>query len=138
MWAQIGMAKADRDKEDFATLQGLRVLLAEDQILVALYFEELLTDLGCAVLGPVGTVAAALRVAECQPLDGAILDIRMRSEDSFPVARALKARPVPFFFITGHSEAMLPDDLQGVPCLIKPVSTQAFAFLVRELFAKTA
>ena len=137
MSTQLGM-KAGIGKEDLAALHGLRILLAEDQMLVALYFEDMLTDLGCTVLGPVSTVAAALRVAESQPLDGAILDIRMRSEDSFPVARVLKARPVPFFFITGHSQSMLPDDLQGVPFLTKPVSTQAFASLVRELFAKTA
>ena len=119
-------------------LEGLRILVAEDQILVAMYYEDMLTDLGCEVLGPMSTVAAALQVAESQPLDGAILDIRMRSEDSFPVARVLKARAVPFFFITGHSEAVLPDDLKGVPCLTKPVSMQAFSALVRALFAKTA
>ena len=115
-----------------------RVLLVEDQMLVAMYFENLLEELACVVLGPVGSVAAALPIARQEPLSGAVLDINLRGEPSFPIAQELQARPVPFFFVTGHSSAILPPPLQHVPCLTKPVSPPAFAALVKGLFLKSA
>ena len=115
-----------------------RILLVEDQMLVALYLEDLLVDLGCAVLGPAGSVTDALAVTRREPVDGAVLDINLRGEPSFPVARELRVRPVPFFFVTGYESAILPLDLRDVPCLTKPVSEPAFATLVRGLFSGAA
>src|SRR3954453_22976353 len=109
---------------------GPRVLLVEDEMLIALHLEDLLAELGCAVLGPAATVAGALAVTRREPLEGAVLDVNLRGEPSFPVARELRARPVPFFFVPGYGSAILPPDLRGVPCLTKPVSEPAFATLV--------
>ena len=116
---------------------GTRVLLVEDQVLVSMYLAGMLTEIGCDVVGPAATVASALEMARSQSLEGAVLDINMRGEYSFPVARELRDRGIPFFFTTGHSDAILPDDLQGVPCLTKPVSMHRFAELVRGLFVKS-
>lgn len=116
---------------------GQRVLVVEDQILVYMYLAGILTEIGCRVVGPATTVASALEMVHGHLLEGAVLDINMHGEYSFPVARELRARRIPFFFTTGHSDTILPDDLQGVPCLTKPVSMHAFAELVRDMFAKS-
>jgi CheY-like chemotaxis protein len=110
------------------------VLLVEDQFLVAIYLETLLEELACVVLGPAGSVAAGLAIARQEQLNGAVLDINLRGEPSFPIAQELQMRPVPFFFVTGHSSAILPPPLQHVPCLTKPVSPPAFATLVKVFF----
>jgi DNA-binding NarL/FixJ family response regulator len=112
-------------------LQPLRVLLVEDQALVAMEFEAMLVDLGCVVVGPVGSVAAALNAAQSASLNGAVLDISLAGETSFPVASYLQTRRVPFFFVTGLVKSALPERLQDVPCLAKPVRSRAFAELVR-------
>ena len=104
-----------------------RVLLVEDQALVAMDFEAMLIELGCTVVGPCATVAAALEAARSEPLDGAVLDVNLAGERSFPIADQLRARQVPFFFVTGLSRAVLPPALQQVPPLAKPVRPRDFA-----------
>ena len=68
------------------------MLLVEDQALVALEFESMLADLGCAVIGPFARVAPALHAARSEPLDGAVLDVNLAGERSFPIAHELLAR----------------------------------------------
>jgi CheY-like chemotaxis protein len=109
-----------------------RVLLVEDQALVAMEFEAMLADLGCAVIGPFARVAPALHAARSEPLDGAVLDVNLAGERSFPIAHLLLALQIPFFFVTGLTSAALPPPLQDVPSLTKPVRTQAFAALVQQ------
>ena len=137
MPAEAGVEDSQDPGVQQAIGAGLRVLLVEDQILVSMYLAGMLTEIGCSVVGPAATVTSALEITRSEPLDGAVLDINMRGEYSFPVARELRDRGIPFFFTTGHSHAILPGDLQGVPCLTKPVSMHRFAELVRGLFAKS-
>ena len=113
-------------------LRRPRVLLVEDQALVAMEFEGMLADLGCAVVGPFARVAPALDAARSEPLDGAMLDVNLAGEQSFPIAYELLARQVPFFFVTGLTNAVLPPSLQDVPSLTKPVRPQALAELVQQ------
>ena len=77
-----------------------RVMLAEDQALVAMALEGMLVDLGCVVIGPYARLAAALAAARSELLDGAVLDINLAGERSFPIAGQLRARQIPFFFLT--------------------------------------
>jgi CheY-like chemotaxis protein len=113
-----------------------RVLLAEDQMLVAMHFEDMLVDLCCNVRGAVPSVAAALQVIRREPLDGAVLDVTLRDGQSFPVARELRARAIPFLFVTGYGNSTLPEDLQDAPWMAKPVSPARFARLVDELLRR--
>ena len=113
-------------------LRRPRVLLVEDQALVAMDFEGMLVDLGCAVVGPFARLAPALHAARSEPLDGAVLDINLAGERSFPIAYELLARQVPFFFLTGLTSDARPQRLQDVPSLTKPVRPQAFAELVQQ------
>ncbi|WP_159348669.1 PAS domain S-box protein [Roseomonas harenae] len=90
-------------------LTGRRVLLVEDELLVAMETEEALRDLGCEVLGPAATIEEALRLAQSEAgrIDAAVLDVNLAGRPSFPVADLLAGRGVPVVFATGYGD--LPD-----------------------------
>lgn len=100
-------------------LSGLRLLLVEDEAMVAMMVEDMLHDLGCVVVEVAGTVTRGLAAAE-REIDGAVLDVNLGSEAVFPVAEALKARGVPFIFSTGYGTAGIEANYAGVPILAKP------------------
>ena len=88
---------------DVSALKGCRVVLVEDEVLVAMDIEYSLLDAGAIVIGPVGTVPASLQLVHAtDEIDAAILDINLGGEDVYPVADELTARGVPFVFHTGH------------------------------------
>ena len=72
-------------------LDGLRILVAEDNVLAAMELEQVLEDCGCETVGPAATVDQALRLAREERLDGAVLDVNLRDQAVFPVAA--RARP---------------------------------------------
>lgn len=84
-------------------LRGLRILVAEDEMLVLMEIEDMLGELGCAVVAQASTVAAALSAADDTALDGALLDMNLRRESILPVAEKLMARSVPFLLVTGYA-----------------------------------
>jgi len=107
-------------------LKGRRILVVEDESLVAMLLETILEDMGCIPVGPVGTVDEALEVVASDPLiDAALLDVNVAGVEVFPVAAALKARGVPFVFSTGYGEGGLPDDWRGQVTIQKPFSESA-------------
>ena len=112
-------------------LQGARVLVMEDEFLIAMALESLLADHGCVVVGPFATVDAGLAEAESGELDAALLDVNLRDGLVSPVAARLLARGVPIILHTSHDNpATLPDALRGLPRLAKPCSEER---LTREL-----
>lgn len=114
--------------ETAGTLRGRRVLVVEDEYLIASDLAMLLQDLGATVIGPVGSVTEALALLADEPaLDAAILDINLRTEKVFPVADALRKRGVPFVFATGYDHWVVPDDYAGAPRFEKPVDAHALA-----------
>ena len=107
-------------------LSGRRVLLVEDEALVAMLLETILEDMGCIPVGPAATVEEGLaRVADPAPLDAALLDVNVAGRQVFPVAEALKARGVPFVFSTGYGESGLPDEWRGHATVQKPFTESA-------------
>lgn len=86
-------------------LQGLSVLAVEDEALVAMCLEDILLDLGCAVLGPAARVHQALKLLDTEHVDIAVLDVNVAGEVVFPVADKLKALGVPFIFATAYGVA---------------------------------
>ena len=114
-------------------LSGRRVLLVEDEALVAMLLETILEDMGCIPVGPAGTVEDGLAmVADPAPLDAALLDVNVVGHQVFPVAEALKARGVPFVFSTGYGEGGLPEAWRGQATIQKPFTEAA----VREALMK--
>ena len=101
-------------------LSGLRVLVVEDEALVAMLVEDMLTDLGCTVVGPLADLDEALAVVGDADIDCAVLDVNLAGKPIFPVADALKARGVPFAFASGYGEAGVREDHRNAPVLQKP------------------
>src|SRR4051812_18677659 len=85
-----------------SALDGCRILVVEDEAIVAMMLEEMLSDLGCEVVGPAMTIADALKAAEESRIDAAILDVNVAREPVYPVAELLCSRQVPVIFSTGY------------------------------------
>lgn len=104
-------------------LEGLKVLVVEDNLLLAEVTRILLEESGCQVVGPAGWLQRGLELAEREPLDGAILDINLHGEMSFAIAEVLRARGVPFIFVTGYEDrSIVPLAFRSAPRLDKPVA----------------
>jgi CheY-like chemotaxis protein len=101
-------------------LLGRRILVVEDEMLVAWLLQDMLTDLGCVVIGPAASVGAALALIEVQGLDAAVLDVNLGGQMSYPVADALLARGVPFVFSTGYASNRLQEGYRTYSALQKP------------------
>jgi CheY-like chemotaxis protein len=99
---------------------GLRVLLVEDEIMVALLLEDMLAELGHEIVGPVARLDKALAMARRQVVDVALLDVNLNGEEIYPVAEALAARKIPFAFVTGHGLGALRAPYRDRPTLQKP------------------
>ncbi len=97
-----------------------RILVVEDEAIIAMDLEMMLQDEGCTVVGPVASVAAALQKLLDEDIDCAFLDINLGHEQVFPVADALARQGIPFALLSGHSKAVLPPEHVGRPALAKP------------------
>ena len=118
---------------DISRLKDLRVLVVEDEYLVAKSLESVLRALGCNVVGTAATIEDACDVIRRNALDAAVLDINLSPGTCEPVARALRYRQVPFIFLTGYSNLnMLPDDLRGYRILTKPADAATLARVLQE------
>jgi CheY-like chemotaxis protein len=91
-----------------ASLAGKRVLIVEDESLVAFLIEEYLADVACVTLGPFGSVTDGLEAVANQAFDLAVLDINLNGERSYPIAEALTQRGIPFLFLSGYGDAGIP------------------------------
>jgi CheY-like chemotaxis protein len=99
--------------------EGLRILVVEDEPVVAMYLEDMLEALGCQTIGPASRLADGLVLVESETFDAAILDINLGGERSTPIAEALRQRGVPFAFASGYGVA--PEGFgDGVPMIEKP------------------
>jgi CheY-like chemotaxis protein len=108
------------------TLSGRRILVVEDESLVAMLLETILEDMGCTPVGPAATVDDGLALAtDGERLDAALLDVNVAGRQVFPVADALKDSGVPFVFSTGYGEGGLPDQWRGHPTIQKPFTEAA-------------
>jgi len=101
-----------------ASLEGVRVLLVEDEYLVAALIEEILEIAGCIVTGPIPRLAQAVDAADHEACDAAVLDVNLAGERIYPVADILSRRNIPFVFVTGYG--VLPGEYANRPRLCKP------------------
>ncbi len=98
-----------------------RILIVEDNALVALDLSEALRTAGFEVAGPAMTVAQAMTLIGGGGCDAAVLDINLRGETSEEVAHELKAQAIPFMTLTGYARTQQPEVFEGVPAFTKPV-----------------
>lgn len=114
-------------------LAGYRILVVEDEMMIALLIEVTLQELGCVVVGPVSTLDAALLLAREATLDAAILDVTIRGGDVYPVAKALRDRGIPFVLASGYGDWALPEAVQDQPRLTKPFTPRDLEAQIRLL-----
>jgi CheY-like chemotaxis protein len=106
---------------DAIALQGRRVLVVEDDMMIAMMVEDMLTDLGCAVVGPANGLDQGQALADASGgIDAALLDVNLGDDTVFPLADRLRARGVPLIFSTGYGEGGLREADRGCPVLRKP------------------
>jgi DNA-binding LytR/AlgR family response regulator len=117
-------------------LDGLRILVVEDEFLVAMELGGMIQTLGGEVLGPVSTVSAATELLEKAEVHGAVLDVALGGENSLSLAQRLLASGVPILLTTGYSGQMLPETLAHAPRLSKPYGKTSFQQLATLHFAR--
>ena len=103
-------------------MTGARVLIVEDEALLAMELETVLRSCGCVVLGPAPSVDRALCLLRGEQPDVALLDLNLRGQPATPVAAELKSRGVPFVVVTGYGRHQLHEPaLRDAPLVHKPV-----------------
>jgi CheY-like chemotaxis protein len=107
-------------------LTGKRILLVEDEFIVAAMAEDMLAELGATVIGPANTIAAGLALAEAEAIDVAVLDVNMDGERIDPVADVLSARSIPIVFATGYGDGAL-EGAREAQVLDKPYTQEQLA-----------
>ncbi|MGV4791774.1 response regulator [Rhizobium sp. F40D2] len=104
------------------TLFGYRVLVVEDEFMLAEDLSQELTDAGAIVIGPAQSLTRAVELlAASDVLDAAVLDVNLHGEPVYPVADTLLKRHIPFVFTTGYDPSVLPVRFKSVACCAKPV-----------------
>lgn len=121
-----------------AGLEGLRILVVEDEYLIATLIEDVLEMSGCAVAGPVSRLAAALDAAARENCAAAILDVNLAGQRIDPVAEILSQRNIPFLFVTGYAADALPKEHAARPCLHKPFKTAELLSTLSSMIAGPA
>jgi PAS domain S-box-containing protein len=115
-----------------------RVLVVEDEALVAMQVKSDLESAGHIVIGPAQTLAQGIDLVESEQMDFALLDLRLGEDLSTPVADQLFIRGIPFAFSTGFEDkTLLPTHLQGIPRLAKPYPIGGIARLVDRIMSKS-
>jgi CheY-like chemotaxis protein len=113
-----------------------RVLVVEDESLVAMMLADMLEEIGCTVVGPVASGAGALRLLEGgEALDLALLDVNLGGETAYGVADALSRRDVPFIFVSGYGASGLDQGYAAAPVLAKPFQPATLARTIGEILA---
>lgn len=115
--------------------RGKRILVIEDEPIVAIALHDMLEELGYQVVGPAFRLTAARSLAETEQLDAAILDVNMGEGESYDVARFLRSRGVPYIFATGYGRQGLEPGHEDVLVLQKPYHEGQIAEALERLLA---
>ncbi|TNC74134.1 response regulator [Rubellimicrobium roseum] len=116
-------------------LQGKRILVVEDEVIVAMLIEDILTDMGATVVGPAGRVGKALDLLGAEDVDAALLDVNLAGEITTPVAEELRRRGIPFAFATGYGAGGLPEGFAAQPILQKPFQERDLGQIMAQVLA---
>ena len=110
-----------------------RILVVEDEFLIRMLLEDMLTDLGYELVGVAGRVDEAAEMAQTKEFDLAILDVNLDGHDVYPVADLISKRGLPFMFVTGYGGRGLPDNYRGRPTLQKPFQMDELQRMLSQL-----
>jgi CheY-like chemotaxis protein len=112
-----------------------RVLVVEDEYLIRMLLEDMLSELGYALTAAVGSIAEASELAANGDFNVAILDVNLDGVEIYPVADILLRRGLPFVFVTGYGESSLPEPYRGRPTLQKPFQAEQLKAVLASLLA---
>jgi DNA-binding response OmpR family regulator len=110
-----------------------RVLIVEDEAIIAMLLEEALEEAKFDIVGPAATVKEALALITDELPHAALLDVTLAGGHSFAVADELIRNGIPFAFSTGHNAASMRGRYPGIPTITKPFNLAEIAVLVRKL-----
>lgn len=119
-------------------VKGRRLLVVEDEFLIALDVRATVADLGGWVVQLASHLDQALDQARTADIDAALLDVNVNGAHIYPVASVLRERGIPFAFVTGYDDLMLPDGFAGAPLLKKPFCRDDIARVLMELATQLA
>lgn len=120
-------------RRDIPKVDPVRVLVVEDEVIIAMSLEDMLLDLGCSVVGPATSPDQAQSLAATEEFDVALLDVNLGGERSEPIAELLTRRAIPYALITGYGAAAAEGRCSAPPILSKPCSPGSLAVLLRQL-----
>jgi len=112
---------------------GRRIFVVEDEFLIRMLLEDMLTDLGYDLVGMAGRVDEAAEMAQTKDFDLAILDVNLDGQDVYPVADVIGKRGLPFMFVTGYGGRGLPDNYRNRPTLQKPFQLDELKRMLAQL-----
>jgi CheY-like chemotaxis protein len=115
------------------TLTGTRILVVEDEGMIAMLMKGMLESIGCEVVGVAGRLPDALAKIGTLIFDVALLDINLAGTLSYPAADELLSRGTPFIFTSSYGKAALPTEMQDAPLLSKPFMTEQLAAALGKL-----
>ena len=132
------MARSPTRSDQDAQLRGRRIFVVEDEYFLADDIGKAFRALGAEIAGPAGHLDDALKILhDGSVLDAAVLDVNIRDDMIFPIARELKARGVPFVFTTGYDKITVGPEFEDIPLLEKPIDLPAMAQKLAALMAST-
>jgi DNA-binding LytR/AlgR family response regulator len=118
-------------------LAGSRILVAEDEGLVALELEWMLEHFGCEVIGPLASVDKVLKRAQCGDLDGALLDVNLRGQQIFDILPTLQKLGLRLVITSGYADdALFPAPFRALPRVAKPFDERELRRICEEVFAE--
>ncbi len=127
------MGSSGHHRSEKPDLTDCRVLLVEDEYYIADDICRAIESCGADVVGPVPSLEKALPLAASERLTCAVLDINLRGESGFEVARTLRKRHVPFIYSTGYVPAVVPEGLEGAAHLEKPLHIERLLYALGEI-----
>jgi len=114
------------------TIAGKRILVVEDEAIIAAFVEDLLVELGASVVGPAYSVSQGLALASFSAIDVALLDVNVRNEAIAPIRDELRRRGIPIVFATGYGQDRSRDVTEGFIVVDKPYSKDRIARALHE------
>lgn len=115
------------------SLSGKSVLIVEDEFIIGLMLRQEIASVGGTSIGPVNSVADALKEIESRVIHAAVLDAKLADGTSAELAACLAARQIPYVVVSGYDKASLPKELSGAPFIAKPVSVPLLMEAIQRL-----
>jgi DNA-binding response OmpR family regulator len=114
-----------------------RVLIVEDEMLIALMLQDMLENAGMIIEGVAGSLTAGLDLARTANAQLAILDVNLSGDEAYPIADVLRGRGIPFLFSTGYGAENLRPDYASVPQLVKPYQQDLLRTAIEAALARS-